>query len=176
MLTVVLVLVALPGLAGSRTPSPDRPIEAAAYQAFSIQATNGGSSVTIDPLDPALRSASYLEANAAIAQPGQAAAAPARPRTTQPEVSPQLSIKPPKYKLSGYASFYDDGTTAMRLPRGTIIRVCGAGGCLERVVNDYGPAAYFRPVRIIDMYRPDFFAVCGCPSWSGTAKVTVAIY
>ena len=76
----------------------------------------------------------------------------------------------------GQTSFYDNGTTAMRLPRGTLIRVCGGGGCLERVVNDYGPSASFQPVRIIDMYRPDFFAVCGCPSWSGTAQLTVAVY
>jgi hypothetical protein len=176
VLTVVLAVVALPGLAGSRTLSPDRPIEAAAFQAFSIQATNDLSSETIDPLDPAQRSANYLEANAAISHPGQALAAPGRPHTVQRAVAAQTSIKPPRYTLSGYASFYDDGTTAMRLPRGTVIRVCGAGGCLERVVNDYGPAEYLRPVRIIDMYRPDFFAVCGCPSYSGTAWVTVAIY
>lgn len=177
VLTVVLALVALPGLAGSRTPSPDRPIEAAAFQAFSIPASEGGSSSTIDPLDPAQRSASYLDPNAEIAQPGQAAAAsPGRPKTAQPGVGAQVSIKPPRYKLSGYASFYDNGTTAMRLPRGTIIRVCGRGGCLDRVVNDYGPAAYFRPVRVIDMYRPDFFAICGCASFSGTAYVTVSIY
>jgi hypothetical protein len=176
VLTVVLALVALPGIAGSRTPSPDRPIEAAAFQAFSIQATEDGSSSTIDPLDPAQRSANYLEADAAIAQPGQALPVPGRPHTIQPAVSAQLSIKPPRYTLSGFASFYDNGTTAMRLPRGTLIRVCGAGGCLERVVNDYGPSASFQPVRIIDMYRPDFFAVCGCPSWSGTAQVTVAVY
>jgi hypothetical protein len=26
------------------------------------------------------------------------------------------------------------------------------------------------------MYRPDFFRICGCPSWSGTVWVTVSIY
>ena len=62
----------------------------------------------------------------------------------------------------------------MRLPTGTVIRVCGAGGCLERVVNDYGPTA--GTSRIIDLYRPDFFAVCGCSSISGTTTVTVGVY
>src|SRR4029079_13341221 len=90
---------------------------------------------------------------------------PARARVSLPTVSPSSSWKPPKYTVSGTASFYSNGTTAMRLPRGTVIVVCGAAGCLERVINDYGPAAYTG--RIIDMYKPDFFAICGCGSWSG---------
>ena len=61
----------------------------------------------------------------------------------------------------------------MRLPRGTVVRICGDGGCIQRTVTDYGPQ---KPSRIIDMYRPDFFKVCGCPSWSGTTKVTVSVY
>jgi hypothetical protein len=89
-------------------------------------------------------------------------------------VAPGNSIKPPRYSLTGVATFYDAGFTAMRLPRGTVIRVCGPGGCLERVINDYGPVAGTN--RIIDLYRPDFFAVCGCPSWSGTVWVTVGVY
>ena len=33
------------------------------------------------------------------------------------------------------------GTTAMRdVPRGTHIVICGAAGCLETVVSDYGPS------------------------------------
>ena len=41
-------------------------------------------------------------------------------------------------------------------------------------VTDYGPKA--GTSRIIDMYRPDFFKICGCSSVSGTTKVTVSIY
>jgi hypothetical protein len=26
------------------------------------------------------------------------------------------------------------------------------------------------------LYRPDFFKICGCPSWSGVTKVTVHVY
>ena len=48
----------------------------------------------------------------------------------------------------------------MRLPRGTVVVICGDGGCVERVVNDYGPQ---KEIRIVDLYRPDFFAICGCP-------------
>jgi 3D (Asp-Asp-Asp) domain-containing protein len=61
----------------------------------------------------------------------------------------------------------------MRLPRGTVVIICGAGGCVERVVNDYGPT---KPSRIVDLYVKDFFAICGCPSWSGVTNVTVYVY
>ena len=64
----------------------------------------------------------------------------------------------------------------MRLPRGTTVIVCGAGGCIERVINDYGPIYDPSKNRIVDLYTPDFFAVCGCPSWSGTTWVTVSVY
>ena len=81
--------------------------------------------------------------------------------------------KTPRLTLTGYATFYDNGTTAMRLPRGTTIVICGNSGCIERVVNDYGP---IKKIRIVDMYRPDFLKICGCGWWSGTTMVTVWIY
>ena len=58
-----------------------------------------------------------------------------------------------------------------RAARSSII--CGDGGCIERVVNDYGPQ---KPSRIVDLYRPDFFKICGCPSWCGVVDVTVYVY
>jgi 3D (Asp-Asp-Asp) domain-containing protein len=84
-----------------------------------------------------------------------------------------MTWKPPKYSLSGYATFYYNGTTAMRLPRGTVVRICGDGGCIERTVNDYGPQ---KKTRVVDLYKPDFFAICGCASWAGTTWVTVSVY
>jgi len=84
-----------------------------------------------------------------------------------------MDWKPGRYTLRGIATFYDNGTTAMRLPMGTVVRICGAGGCILRTVTDYGPQ---KPERIVDLYRPDFFAVCGCASWSGTTEVTVTVY
>ena len=174
-LTAALALVAVPGLVSSRTPSSYTPLAAAAFQVFSTTASDGGSSQAIGPLDAVYASANQLTADAQFIELGAGAArAIVRPRTVQPDVTAGFSIKPPRYSLSGTATFYDNGTTAMRLPRGTVIRVCGPGGCVERVVSDYGPTA--GTSRIIDLYRPDFFAVCGCPSWSGTAKVTVGIY
>jgi hypothetical protein len=86
---------------------------------------------------------------------------------------PKPTPKPPRYTLTGAATFYDHGATAMRLPRGTVVVICGRGGCIQRTVTDYGP---MREDRIVDLYRPDFFAICGCASWSGTTMVTVSVY
>ena len=78
--------------------------------------------------------------------------------------------------MTGYATFYANGTTAMRLPRGTTVIVCGGGGCVERVDQRLRSGGECRTGRIVDLYTPDFFAICGCPWWSGTTKVTVSVY
>jgi hypothetical protein len=59
------------------------------------------------------------------------------------------------------------------LPRGTVVVICGAAACIERVINDYGP---IRQSRVVDLYKPDFFEVCGCEWWEGIAPVTVRVY
>jgi hypothetical protein len=91
-----------------------------------------------------------------------------------PEAGAASAWNHPRYVLTGEASFYDNGTTAMRLPRGTVVVICGGGGCIERVVTDYGPSK--AGGRILDMYRPDFFRICGCGWWSGTTQVTIKVY
>ncbi|HEX5240349.1 MAG TPA: hypothetical protein VFW20_05065 [Candidatus Limnocylindrales bacterium] len=175
-LTAALALGSLPGLVGAREPSPDQPIDAAAFQpvilatlgdrptrASAISAAAGGSAATLDS------ATAFVELG-----PG-ARLLVARPSVAVPAVSPASAWKPPLFTLSGIASFYDNGTTAMTaVPRGTIIVICGAGGCLQRVVNDYGPAKWTG--RLIDMYRPDFFAICGCGSYAGLTNVTVRVY
>jgi hypothetical protein len=175
VLIAALALVALPGLAGSRVPNPVEPLPASAFQPLTVTATIARSTVQIDPLDRAYETAGNLAEDASFVERGQAVATGPTARATlnQPEAGSGSVVKPPKYKLAGIATFYDNGTTAMRLPRGTIVIVCGNGGCVERVVNDYGPV---KKVRIVDLYRPDFFDVCGCPWWSGTTEVTVSVY
>jgi hypothetical protein len=175
VLTAALALGALPGLAGSHEPSPDRPIDAAAFRQVILASTIDRTGAPIAPLDAAQISAGLLTGADKFSEGVDASVEfPARAKASLPKVSAAWGWKPPKSTMTGYASFYDYGTTAMRIPRGTVIVICGAAGCLERVVNDYGPAA--STGRIIDMYRPDFFAICGCGWWSGTTTVTIKIY
>lgn len=179
-LTASLALVALPGLVGSATPSGPGLPEAAAYRSIDPAMRRADALHALGPLDPARRSAATLDATTAFADPGttadrvRALAVPTgRPSTPQPRSASGFDWKPARYTITGIATFYDHGTTAMRLPRGTVIRICGAGGCIERVVSDYGP---FGRGRVVDLHRPDFFAICGCASWAGTTPVTVYVY
>jgi hypothetical protein len=166
-------LAGMPGPAESRSPSTAWDPEPAAFTSVIIPADAPAQRAWGSP-DDALRSAGHLGASATLTEPGEVPAAPTgRPAVDQPSSPSGEAWRKPKATMSGYATFYDNGTTAMRLPHGTVIRICGAGGCLERTVTDYGPV---KPIRIVDMYRPDFFAVCGCPGWSGTTWVTVSIY
>lgn len=174
-LTAALALGALPGLAGSYEPSPDRPIDAAAFRQVILASTLDRSGAAIASLDAAALSAGSLGPAATFSE-GSASRAALRGRSkvSLPAVTPASSWKPPLYTVSGTASFYSYGTTAMRLPRGTVVVICGAAGCLERVINDYGPVV--STGRVIDMYKPDFFAICGCGWWSGLTQVTIRVY
>ena len=175
MISTALALVSLPGLAGSRVPSAVEPVPAGAFQPYSIPASDSRSPIMIAGLDRADRSGGIVDAETTFFEPGEAPESGPTDRVNvdQPESAAASARKPPKYSITGEATFYDHGTTAMRLPRGTVVVICGDGGCVERVVTDYGPQA---PERIVDLYRPDFFAICGCPSWSGVTKVTVHVY
>lgn len=176
-LTAALVVGALPGLVGSQEPAPTRTVDAALFEQVTLARTPRDQGLDRYALDEAALSAGALQATDGFVETGAKggsgldgrALPPLRPATSS------WSWKPARLTISGKASFYDFGTTAMRdVPRGTLVVICGAGGCIERVVNDYGPAK--STGRVIDMYRPDFFAICGCGSWSGTTTVTVRVY
>ena len=173
--TAALALIALPGPAGSGTSWPMRPVEAASLRQLAAGASRPAGEMA--QLDPDHRSAGHVAPDAAWVEPGVSTdPVSGRPPVVQPR-SPVGSVaQAPRRTITGFASFYDNGTTAMRLPRGTLVVICGAGGCIERRVTDYGPSARIHPERVVDLYRPDFFAICGCPSWSGTTRVTVHIY
>ena len=172
-LTAALALGSLPGLAGSREPSRDQQPSAAAFREVILAATGGRSKESIVAPDSAYAAAGRLNPGSVFREPGVGASPADRVAATVPVAPVAWNWKAPRYKVSGYATFYDNGTTAMRLPRGTIIVVCGAGGCIDRIVNDYGPVSQSR---VVDMYRPDFFTICGCGWWAGTTWVTVSIY
>jgi hypothetical protein len=176
-LTAALALGSLPGIAGSAGPVSPIAIDPSAFQSVQVPAI-ASTELAVETLDDSARAANAIDASTALQEPGKEPkrAIPARPQVSVPGPHGGSALKPPKYKMSGYATFYDNGTTAMRLPRGTTVVICGDGGCIERVVNDYGPAANAGLGRIVDLYRPDFFDVCGCPWFSGTTWVTVSVY
>ena len=177
VLTVALALGALPGVTGSPTRTPVGPLPVAAFQAIrSAASLDRSSSLTIGPLDAAHRSAGRIDLTTVLIEPGSAAAPAARPRVSQPAAVPIAVRKPlpkPKAVLRGLASWYVNGTTAMRLPFGTHVRICGRGGCINRVVTDWGPARYLRS-RIVDLDPADFVRVTG--RWLGKGLAVVAVY
>jgi hypothetical protein len=176
-LTAALALGALPGIAGSAGPTPASALDSSTFQSVQVPAFVS-TEVAVGPLDDAFRTAGAIDARSTFVVAGKEPKRiiPNRPAIAVPAPHAGTALKPPRYKLSGYATFYGNGTTAMRLPRGTTVIICGDGGCVERVVNDYGPSADAGLGRIADLYTPDFFNVCGCPSWSGTTWVTVSVY
>lgn len=168
-------MVALPGFVGSQSPSSATIVDPAAFQPLSIPANAVERPIAVGPLDPSFASAARLDASTTLVEPGaEPERVVGRPTVRQPGARGGSAQKPPRYTLTGVATFYHHGTTAMRLPRGTTVIICGAGGCIERVITDYGPVA--GTDRIADLYAPDFFAICGCASWSGETKVTVSVY
>jgi hypothetical protein len=175
VLTVTLALGALPGLAGSNQTNPDRLIDAASYRDVILATARERPLRASLTLPAAVPSDGLLDASTAFEERDRSLPdLPDRVRVSLPQVSSTWGWKPPKSTADGVASFYDNGTTAMRLPRGTVVVICGAAACIERVITDYGPTE--ASGRLVDLYRPDFFAICGCPSWSGTTDVTVKIY
>lgn len=182
-LTAVLALGALPGLVGSFEPGEAQPIDAAAFRQVSLATTRDRQADGQLVPDSAGRSDGALDARTAFAEAGTIFGEPAdgdsrAGERAQPNIRAAKSNsawKKPRITITGAASFYDHGTTAMRdVPRGTTIVICGRGGCIQTVVSDYGPARYTG--RVVDMYRPDFFKVCGCGWWSGTTEVMVRVY
>lgn len=173
LLSAVLALAALPGLAGPRTLHPEQALDAAAYQSVIVGSWQGRSTAPGGPLDPALRSAGFVDHESTFEEPGQAATTPAKAAVTVPGSKSSSAWKDPLYSLTGTASYYSAGSTAMRLPRGTIVVICTPRTCIERTITDYGPALLDR---IIDLYKPDFFLLCGCEWYVGLTEVTVRVY
>jgi hypothetical protein len=209
VLTAALVtLVALPGVAGSETPSSARSYSADAFQSVRLPAADDASPVAIRRFDAGYESAGHLDDTTPLIEVGQYAPPTKRstvelpvprliteaPRAPKVVLAPKpAAVKPaptvrhpaPKpaaapaatYRrvLTGLASWYDNGTTAMRYPRGTHIKICGARSCVTTVVRDWGPAAYLS-ARIVDMTPGDFVRVTGKSLGAGLAPVTVYIY
>jgi len=111
--------------------------------------------------------------------------APQRPRTPSPSVRAVPSVAPvhrtqrilalaPAASVTGIASTYGpgfDGYLALPAGPGIHVRICGAGGCIDRVSNDAGPVPSLH--RVADLSVADFERVCGVPWTRGLCRVSV---
>ena len=171
VLSALLALAAVPGLARTAEAVREQDLDSAAFQAVIDTRVDWLSDA--GPLDPAVRADGSLEDGDQFIEPGQARTVPSKPAVKVPASKSTWGWKDPKYTLTGDATYYNAGYTAMRLPRGTVVVICGKAACIERVINDYGPIT---ESRIVDLYKPDFFEVCGCPWYAGITPVTVRVY
>ncbi|HEY6058590.1 MAG TPA: hypothetical protein VIV06_11190 [Candidatus Limnocylindrales bacterium] len=187
-----LTLVAAPGSAGSRAPM--RPnVDPAVLQPLRVVGsrvvTRAGAMVPRARLAATAPAASYSGApaqpvpvlNDFVGSPSDDApalpnaAVVRRPVAERPHAPQPAPVAGETIVLHGIASWYDNGTTAMRWTRGAHVRICGPGGCVLRRVTDYGPDGRLHPERVVDLMPVDFVAVCGCSPRIGLTTVTVEI-
>ena len=64
---------------------------------------------------------------------------------------------------------------AVRLPRGTVVTVCGPGACWTTRTTDYGPSSKIVPPRVADIAVGQWQRVCGLPSSRGLCRVTILV-
>ena len=91
-------------------------------------------------------------------------------------VSPDLTKDARPESMTGTASTYGpgfDGYLALPAGPGIHVRVCGAGGCVDRVSNDTGPVPSLH--RVADLDVADFEAVSGLPWTRGLCRVSVEV-
>lgn len=203
-LTAALVVIATPGIAGSLTPKPLQVVPASQYKTLSLDIsgpeTGGVQSVVLTaPTQQPWPSLGYQYVAPSPSPAPTASPTPDPTATPTPVPTPKPTPKPTprptpkptprptpaptpkptpvppvKQTITGLATWYNNGTTAMRLPRGTVVKICGNGGCVTRTITDYGPTA--SSGRIADLMPADFRAVCGCSTSSGVTRVTVYVY
>jgi hypothetical protein len=78
--------------------------------------------------------------------------------------------------VTGTASTYGpgfDGYLALPVGPGIHVRICGAGGCIDRVSNDTGPVPSLH--RVADLNVADFQSVSGLPWTRGLCRVSVEV-
>jgi Lytic transglycolase len=98
-------LVALPGPAGSSAPSSARSIDPASLRAVAIPLPAGSQATAIPPLDPASRSAGWLEGDSALVEPGPESVDRARPTITQPAPAAGVYLRN-YWRFDGNISWY----------------------------------------------------------------------
>jgi len=150
-------LVAVPAPAGSRAPSPDRPVDPAQLSAVSIGLSAGSlSASSTQQADTAAGSTSTVAPDSAFVEPGRAAASTGRPDVRQP-AAPRGSIEKNYWRFDPDISWYGPGlygngtacgqkmtpelvgVAHKTLPCGTMVTFRYNGNTVSAPVIDRGP-------------------------------------
>ena len=155
-LMAATALVALPGPAGSQSPSQVRPIEQAALAVLTIPGDAITEATSPSALDPALRSAGWLGSDSGLSEPGLADANRVKPVSAQP-VLPALRYVKNYWRFDQNISWYGVGFYGKRtacglaytktllgvahrsLPCGTLVTFQANGVTVTVPVIDRGP-------------------------------------
>jgi hypothetical protein len=155
-LIAMFALVALPGTVGSRVPSPESTVDPGLFQRVEITALERGRAMTIQPLDPATRSAGNLDATTPLVEPAfrvgtGGSVRPAPPNATAGSISKSSWHLDPDISWYG-PGFYGHrtacglaltqtlvGVAHRTLPCGTNVAVYANGRIAIFKVVDRGP-------------------------------------
>lgn len=172
---IVLLLLALLAI-GFAWPAPhaagDVPAAATAIPSTAFVQLSGFKSV---------ETAALSTPGAAVYQPRTATSATGNSPSPSAQAVPRpepVRKAPSSHSVAvtGTASTYGPGFAGyLALPAGPGIhvRICGAGGCIDRVSNDAGPVPSLH--RVADLDVSDFEFVCGLPWTRGLCRVTVEV-
>lgn len=121
VLIAASALVAGPGPAGARMPSPARSIDAAQLRAVAIDMPTGSPATSISTLDTANRSAGWLGPATALAESGDTPdVVAAREPVPQPTVKPK-SVPRSVWHFDGNISWYGPGMYGARTACGVTL-------------------------------------------------------
>jgi hypothetical protein len=155
-LIAMFALVALPGTVGSRVPSPESTVDPGLFQRVEITALERGRAMTIQPLDPATRSAGNLDATTPLVEPAfhigtGGSVRPAPPNATAGSISKSSWHLDPDISWYG-PGFYGHrtacglaltqtlvGVAHRTLPCGTLVTFRYNGVTVRVPVVDRGP-------------------------------------
>ena len=178
-LTATLALVALPGLAGSRAPSAVEPVPAGAFQpllAPRVRAATRRSPIARARLAATCRG---LRADGRhVLERAGPAAGRRRPLERSPTspiraAAPRASRRGPT--LTGEATFYD-----ARSHRDAPARAARSSSCAAPAAASSGSSTTTARTQhgrgSSTCIGRTSSRICGCPSWSGVADVTVYVY
>lgn len=174
--TFLLVAVIVAFIAGYLIGSASRPAQATTPATSAVESDDRQAlRLTLTPT-VATASASRSASPEPTGTPHrQGTAVPVSPAPSPP---PARATPKPTRVVKGIASHMGStqGFGYLALPQGPghRVRICGAGGCVDRTSTDAGPdKAMQRAGRVADLYVGDFVTVCGKPASAGLCTVTV---